>query len=274
MVKITPDITIGPGNPLVIIGGPCVIESETLCLEIGTELKRICDKLGLQFVFKASYDKANRTSISSFRGPGLAEGLAILKRVRDTLGVPVTTDIHGADEARPVADVAAILQIPAFLCRQTDLLVAAANTGRVVNIKKGQFLAPADMRPAVNKVTAVGNEKIVLTERGTTFGYNNLVVDMRSLMIMRELEVPVIFDATHSVQLPGGQGDATGGQRQYAPGLMRAAAAVGIDGIFIEAHPAPDQAKSDGANALALDSVESVLTVARDIHQLVNNNPV
>jgi 2-dehydro-3-deoxyphosphooctonate aldolase (KDO 8-P synthase) len=273
-VDVTDAISLGTGQPLAVIAGPCVIESQTLCEEIAGHMQAVCQRLELPFVFKASFDKANRTSGSAFRGPGLDDGLTILQGIRDSLGVPVTTDIHEVGQVAAVAEVADILQIPAFLCRQTDLLLAAAATGRTVNIKKGQFLAPDDMAPAVGKVHDAGNPRALLTERGTTFGYRNLVVDMRGLMIMRELGVPVVFDATHSVQLPGGKGNATGGQRQFAPGLLRAAAAVGIDGVFVEVHPDPDRALSDGPNAIHLANAEAVLTAARDIHRLHASLPL
>jgi 2-dehydro-3-deoxyphosphooctonate aldolase (KDO 8-P synthase) len=259
---------IGPGNPLLVIAGPCVIESESLCREVASEMKSICARLGLPYVFKASYDKANRTSVSGFRGPGITEGLEILGRVGAELELPVTSDIHDASQVPLAGEVLDILQIPAFLCRQTDLLVAAGETGRIVNIKKGQFLAPSAMAPAVEKVRSTGNERVMLTERGSTFGYGNLVVDMRALPQMRGFGTPVIFDATHSVQQPGGLGNATGGDREMAPVLLRAAAAVGIDGVFLEVHPNPDQAKSDGPNTIPLDRAEAILRKARDIHAL------
>ncbi|MFT5126751.1 MAG: 2-dehydro-3-deoxyphosphooctonate aldolase (KDO 8-P synthase) [Rhodothermales bacterium] len=262
------DAQIGLGNPLLVIAGPCVIESESLCREIATEMKAICARLGLPYVFKASYDKANRTSVSGFRGPGITRGLEILGSIGSDLGLPVTSDVHDATQIPLAGEVLDILQIPAFLCRQTDLLVAAGETGRVVNIKKGQFLAPSAMGPAVEKVRSTGNERVMLTERGSTFGYGNLVVDMRALPQMRAYGTPVIFDATHSVQQPGGLGDATGGDREMAPVLLRGAAAVGIDGVFLEVHPDPDNAKSDGPNTIPLDRAEAILRKARDIHAL------
>ena len=263
--------TIGGGNPLLVIAGPCVIESEELCREIAGEMKAICERLGLPYVFKASYDKANRTSVSGFRGPGINEGLEILGRVSAEFAVPVTSDVHDAAQAPLAGEVLDILQIPSFLCRQTDLLVAAGETGRVVNIKKGQFLAPSAMGPAVEKVRNTGNEHVMLTERGSTFGYGNLVVDMRALPEMQAFGTPVIFDATHSVQQPGGLGHATGGDREMAPVLLRGAAAVGIDGLFIEVHPDPEKAKSDGPNTISLDRVEEILRTTRDLHALMNS---
>jgi 2-dehydro-3-deoxyphosphooctonate aldolase (KDO 8-P synthase) len=223
------------------------------------------------YVFKASFDKANRTSVENFRGPGLTKGLEILHQVKSKLDVPVVTDIHEPGHVAEVGEVADILQIPAFLCRQTDLLVAAGNTGKVVNIKKGQFLAPGQIEPAIRKVQSTGADRIMVTERGTTFGYSNLVVDMRGLPIMRELGVPVVFDATHSVQLPGGRGSSSGGQREYAPALIRAALAVGIDSLFMEVHPAPENALCDGPNSLPLAEVESVLIKGKAIHELIRS---
>lgn len=261
---------IGLGNPLLVIAGPCVIESESLCREVASEMKAICARLGLPYVFKASYDKANRTSVSGFRGPGISEGLEILGRIAAEFALPVTSDVHDASQVPLAGEVLDILQIPAFLCRQTDLLVAAGETGRIVNIKKGQFLAPSAMAPAVEKVRSTGNQRVMLTERGSTFGYGNLVVDMRALPQMRALGTPVIFDATHSVQQPGGLGHATDGDREMAPVLLRGAAAVGIDGVFLEVHPNPDQAKSDGPNTIPLDRAEAILRKARDIHALAS----
>lgn len=256
------------GGRLLLIAGPCVAESLELCLEVATFLKKLTAKLDIDYVFKASFDKANRSSGSSFRGKGLDEGLGILGEVKKRLDVPVLTDIHEASQAAPSAAVADILQIPAFLCRQTDLLIEAGRQGKPVNIKKGQFMAPEDMKGAVEKVRSTGNQKIMLTERGSSFGYHNLVVDMRSLVIMRSLGVPVVFDATHSVQLPGGLGHSSGGQREFVAPLARAAAAVGVDGIFLEVHPRPDKALSDGPNSLPFDMAEEILTTIRDIHDL------
>ncbi len=249
----------GPGFPLVLIAGPCVIESEALCLRIAERLARLATELHLQVVFKASFDKANRTSGNAFRGPGSEEGLAILERVRQKTGLAVTTDIHLPDQAGPAAEVCDILQIPAFLCRQTDLLLAAAATGRAVNVKKGQFLAPGDMRHAVAKLLAGGCQDICLCERGTFFGYGRLVNDFGGLKEMRSLGVPVIFDGTHSVQRPASLGSATGGERALVEPLCRAAAAVGIDGLFLETHPDPDTSPSDGPNMVPLDALRGVL---------------
>ncbi len=252
-------VRIGPGAPLLLMAGPCVLESEGLAREVATELKAVCKRLGVTLVFKASFDKANRTSIHSFRGPGLDAGLRILARLRAELRLPIVSDIHEPAQAAPAAEVLDIIQIPAFLCRQTDLLLAAAATGKVVNVKKGQFLAPWDMRHAVAKLREAGCKGILLTERGASFGYNNLVVDMRSLEIMRSLGCPVVFDGTHSVQLPGGAGAASGGQREFIPLLTRAAMAAGIDGLFLEVHPDPEQALCDGPNSLPLAELEPLL---------------
>jgi 2-dehydro-3-deoxyphosphooctonate aldolase (KDO 8-P synthase) len=255
------NVRIGSGN-LFLIGGPCVIESEEHALFMAEVIKGVTRSLNFPFIFKASYDKANRTSMRSYRGPGLAEGLRILKRVKDEVHLPVLTDVHETADVAKVAEVADILQIPAFLCRQTDLIVAAAMTDRVVNIKKGQFASPWDMRHAVEKCRAAGNDKVFVTERGSSFGYNNLVVDMRSLAIMRKF-VPVVFDATHSVQLPSASADGadtvSGGQPEFIPVLARAAVAVGVDGIFLEVHDNPKEAKSDGANALESTKLRAVL---------------
>ncbi len=253
-------VIAGSGRPLVLICGPCVIEGLDHSLKLGSSIRGIADRLGLPYVFKASYDKANRSSVKSFRGPGAEEGLQILAKVKKELGVPVLTDIHESGQAATVAEVVDCLQIPAFLCRQTDLLVAAAKTGRAVNVKKGQFLAPWDMVNVVDKLRASGCDDIFLTERGASFGYNNLVSDMRSLVVMRDFGVPVVFDATHSVQLPGGQGSSSGGQRQFIDPLARAAVAVGIDVLFVETHEDPEKALSDGPNALPLASLEAFLT--------------
>ena len=254
------NMTIGHASPHVIIAGPCVIEDEPLVIDTAATLKDITAQLGFSFVFKSSYDKANRTSLGSYRGPGLLPGLKILERIRSQLNIPILSDIHSIEEIKPAAEVLDVLQIPAFLCRQTDLIVAAAQTGKVVNIKKGQFLAPWDMKFAVEKVTAQGNHNVILTERGTMFGYNNLVVDMRSLMIMRTFGYPVIFDATHSVQLPGGGQGMSSGQREFIAPLACAAIAAGCDGIFMEVHPNPDHAPSDGPNMVPLAEVKPLLT--------------
>jgi 2-dehydro-3-deoxyphosphooctonate aldolase (KDO 8-P synthase) len=244
---------------LVLIAGPCAIEDEALTLRIAGFLKRLAADLGIGLVFKASYDKANRTSVTSFRGPGMAEGLRILARVKAEFDLPVISDIHDLSQVAPAAEVLDIIQIPAFLCRQTDLLVAAGETGKIINIKKGQFMAPWDMANTVGKVESTGNDKILLTERGASFGYNNLVTDMRSLVIMRETGFPVVFDATHSVQLPGGAGASSGGQRQYVGALSRAAAATGIDGLFWEVHENPEKALCDGPNSLPLQDLQRLL---------------
>lgn len=249
----------GTGHPLVLIAGPCVLESESLALSIAGRLAEIADRLKIQLVFKASFDKANRTSIDSFRGLGLEAGMAILKKVREATGLPVTTDIHESYQAAPVGEVCDLIQIPAFLARQTDLLVAAARTGRAVNVKKGQFLAPWDMRHVVGKLVAAGCRNVLLCERGTFFGYGRLVNDMRAIPQLKELEAPVIFDATHSVQEPGGLGATTGGNRAMAEPLARAAIAVGADGLFFETHPDPDSSPSDGPNMIPLDDFEPLI---------------
>ncbi|WP_298037084.1 3-deoxy-8-phosphooctulonate synthase [uncultured Desulfuromonas sp.] len=264
----------GGDRPLVLIAGPCVIEDESVTLRIAEFLKALAAELGIGLVFKASFDKANRTSVTSFRGPGLAEGLRILSRVKEELDLPVVSDIHDISQVAPAAEVLDILQIPAFLSRQTDLLVAAAKTGKVVNVKKGQFLAPWDMQNAVGKLEAAGTDQVLLTERGASFGYNNLVTDMRSLVIMRETGCPVIFDATHSVQLPGGSGGSSGGQRQYVGALSRAAAAVGIDGLFWEVHEDPEQALCDGPNSLYLSDVRGMLEEILAIDAIVKKGTV
>jgi 2-dehydro-3-deoxyphosphooctonate aldolase (KDO 8-P synthase) len=257
--NITDTLAIGDGHPLALISGPCVIESEDFTLKMATEIRQICERLGIAFIFKSSFDKANRTSVESFRGQSLEAGLEILQRVKDEVDVPVLTDIHESYQAAIVAEVVDILQIPAFLCRQTDLLLAAAATGRAINVKKGQFLAPWDMRNVVKKLEAGGARNLLLTERGTSFGYNALVVDFRALPQMRALGYPVVFDATHSVQMPGGQGTKSGGQREYVPYLARAAAAIGVDALFMEVHENPDQALSDGPNMVPLAQLEGLL---------------
>lgn len=255
-------------SKLTIIAGPCAIESEKMSLEVAEKMKEICDRLGVNYLFKSSFDKANRSSIFSPRGVGLEEGIRILKKVRDEIGVPVVTDVHEPWQCERVKDIVDIIQIPAFLCRQTDLLVAAAKTGKVVNIKKAQFMAAWDMKNIVEKMKECGNENILLCERGTSFGYNNLVVDMTSLLEMRKLGYPVVFDATHSVQKPGGQGVSSGGNREFVAPLARAAAAVGIDVLFAEVHPDPDNAFSDGPNQLRLDTVEQVLAEVNEIFMM------
>lgn len=252
-------VKLGGGRPLVLIAGPCVIEDETATLRHAERLMTICNGLGMELVFKASYDKANRTSAHAFRGPGMDEGLKILAKVKQSLGLPVLSDIHSIEQVEPAAEVLDVLQIPAFLCRQTDLLVAAARTGKVINVKKGQFLAPWDMKNVAGKLSAAGNEQIILTERGASFGYNNLVVDMRSFPVMRATGYPVVFDATHSVQLPGGQGTSSGGQREFVEFLSRAAVATGIDGIFMEVHEDPDKALCDGPNSIPLGELPALL---------------
>ncbi len=253
------NIQAGPGQPLLLLAGPCVLESEAMAREIAAETGAICARLGINFVFKASFDKANRTSISSFRGPGLHKGLEILARLRQDLRLPIVSDIHEPAQAAPAGEVLDIIQIPAFLCRQTDLLLAAAATGKAVNVKKGQFVAPWDMVHAVGKLREAGCRNILLTERGASFGYNNLVVDMRSFQVMRSFGCPVVFDGTHSVQLPGGAGASSGGQREFIPLLARAAMAAGIDGLFLEVHPDPDKALCDGPNSLPLAGLEALL---------------
>lgn len=266
--EIVPGLQVGGKAPLLVMAGPCVAESLEICREVAGTAQAICRELGLSYIFKASFDKANRTSIDAFRGPGEREGLKILSAIKEEFGVPVITDVHEPEQCAEVAEVADVLQIPAFLCRQTDLLLAAAKTGRTVNVKKGQFLAPEDMTAVVRKLESTGNRHIMLTERGTTFGYHNLAVDMRSLVIMRNIGNPVVFDATHSVQLPGGNGSSSGGNREFVAPLARAAAAVGIDGLFLEVHPDPDHALSDGANSLELRNLRALLTVVRQLHEV------
>jgi len=251
------------------IAGPCVIENEKLCFRVATELQKLCAKLGVTFVFKASYDKANRTSSKSYRGPGLDEGLEVLSRVRTELGVPVLTDVHTETQAAMAGEAVDILQIPAFLCRQTDLIAAAVLTGKIVNLKKGQFLSPAEMGQVVRKAREAGGQRILVTERGTTCGYNNLVSDMRAIPILRRLGLPVIFDATHSVQLPGGGGARSSGQREFAPVLARAAVAAGADGVFIETHPDPDRALSDGPNMIRLTEMPRLLASLLKVREAV-----
>ncbi|MBN1255874.1 MAG: 3-deoxy-8-phosphooctulonate synthase [Deltaproteobacteria bacterium] len=265
-------ITIGDANPLVLIAGPCVIEGEELVLSIARTLREFSQDLGIPFIFKASYDKANRTSISSPRGPGLAEGLKILGRVKEEVKVPVLSDVHSVSEVPQAAEILDVLQIPAFLCRQTDLVVEAARTGKPVNVKKGQFLAPWDMAHVVEKITSTGNEQILLTERGTSFGYNNLVSDMKALPLMRGLGYPVIYDATHSVQLPGGAGKASGGNSEFIAHLARAAVGAGVDGVFLEVHPNPEQALSDGANSLELEALLPLLKQLKAIDRIVKED--
>ena len=274
MPKVTQPISIGPFNiggnsPLVLIAGPCVIESEKIVRQIAEKLKRITEDLRVPFIFKASYDKANRSSIKSFRGPGLKEGLKILQKIKTDLNIPILSDVHKEEEVLPASEVLDILQIPAFLCRQTDLLTKAALTEKPINIKKGQFMAPWDMKNVVNKLEESGNKNILLTERGVTFGYNNLVVDMRSLVLMRDYGYPVVFDSTHSLQQPGGKGTMSGGQREMIPDLARGAVAVGCDALFMETHPDPDQALSDGPNMLKLDLLPVLLEQLVTLDQIV-----
>ena len=263
------NVVLGGNRPLALIAGPCAIEDEGLTLRIAEYLQKLCTELGIGLIFKASYDKANRTSVTSFRGPGLEEGLRILERVRTEFELPVLSDVHDVSQVSAAAEVLDVIQIPAFLSRQTDLLVAAGETGKAVNVKKGQFLAPWDMKNAVGKIESTGNRKILLTERGASFGYNNLVVDMRSLVIMREMGYPVIFDATHAVQLPGGAGGASSGQRQYVGALSRAAVATGIDALFWEVHEDPDRALCDGPNCLPLAQLRQSLQEVMAIDRIV-----
>ena len=264
---------IGPDRPFFLIAGPCVVESEQLQVDTAGTLKEITARLGIPFIFKSSFDKANRSSAKSFRGPGMAEGLRVLAEVKRQLGVPVLTDVHEYTPMDEVASVVDVLQTPAMLCRQTDFIQAVARAGKPVNIKKGQFLAPWDMKNVVDKARVVGNDAIMVCERGASFGYNNLVSDMRSLVVMRDTGCPVVFDATHSVQLPGGQGDKSGGQREFVPALSRAAVAVGIAGLFMETHPDPDQALSDGPNAWPLGKMESLLETLKALDEVSKRNP-
>jgi len=257
------DIVISNDMPVVLIGGPCVIESESIVMNLAEKIKEITSELGIPYIFKASFDKANRSSGKSFRGLGIEEGLRILKKVKDTYGLPIITDVHESNQIERVAEVVDILQIPAFLCRQTDLLVKAAESGRVINVKKGQFLAPWDVKNIIQKLEESGADKILLTERGTSFGYNNLVVDYRSLEIMKKYEYPVVFDATHSVQLPGGNGTASGGQREFVPALSKAAASVGVSALFMEIHHDPDNALSDGPNMVPLANLRDLLSTLK-----------
>ena len=264
-------ITIGEGHPLALIAGPCAIEAKGFMLDLAARLRDIAAKAGVPFVFKSSYDKANRTSIRSYRGPGLQAGLEILQKVKESVDVPVLSDVHAVEEVESASEVLDVLQIPAFLCRQTDLVVAAAQTGKPVNVKKGQFLAPWDAQNIVEKIRSTGNEAVLLTERGVSFGYNNLVADMRSLVVLRAFGVPVVFDATHSVQLPGGAGAASSGQREFVPYLARAAVATGCDALFMEIHPDPDHAPSDGPNMLRLDDLPALLAQVTQIDPIVRH---
>lgn len=263
------NVSIGQGHPLVFIAGPCVIESYEGCMRLAEKLKNLFLAKGTPFIFKASYDKANRTSVKSYRGPGIEAGLKILAEIKRQLGVPILSDVHSEEDVSMAAETLDIIQIPAFLCRQTDLILAAAKTGKPVNIKKGQFLAPWDMKPLIEKVQSAGNERILLTERGASFGYNNLVSDMRSLVIMRQFGYPVIFDATHSVQLPGGQGNASGGEREMVPPLARAAVATGCDGLFLEVHETPEKGLSDAATMLPFADLSALVDQVLAIHAVV-----
>lgn len=273
-VQITEEVGAGPGHPLLVLAGPCVVEERDFMLRVAETVREICERHGVGFVFKSSFDKANRSSGDTARGPGMGDGLATLAAVKESLGVPLVTDIHESWQAAPTAEVADVLQIPAFLSRQTDLLVAAAETGRVVNVKKGQFLSPPEMGNVVAKLEGAGSGRILLTERGTTFGYNNLVVDFRSLPQLAAFGYPVIFDATHSVQLPGGLGGASGGQREYVAHLARAAAAVGIDALFVEVHPDPDSAPSDGPNQVTPEAFDRLLTEVLAIREALRGTGV
>ncbi|RJP75742.1 MAG: 3-deoxy-8-phosphooctulonate synthase [Desulfobacteraceae bacterium] len=269
MVQIG-DIKVGKPNPLLLIAGPCVLEDYDTTFQIASYLKKLTTKIDIPFIFKASYDKANRTSISSFRGPGLKDGLEILKRIKIDLNLPILSDVHSVNEVESVAEILDIIQIPAFLCRQTDLILAVSHTQKPINIKKGQFLAPNDIRNITEKAASTGNRNITITERGSMFGYNNLVVDFRSIKIMKESTgFPVIFDATHSVQLPGGSGTSSSGQREFAPILARAAVAAGADGVFLEVYPDPDKARCDGPNSLRLDTLESLLVTLKAIQDII-----
>ncbi len=264
-------VILGGRRPLTLVAGPCVIESEQACLETAAFLKELTQSMGIPFIFKSSYDKANRTSLKSYRGPGLVRGLKILERVRKELGVPVLSDVHRFEEVEPAAEILDVLQVPAFLCRQTDFLLKIAQTGRGVNVKKGQFLAPWEMKNIVEKIESTGNASILVTERGTCFGYNNLVTDIRSLLIMRAMGYPVIFDVTHSLQLPGGQGTSSGGQREFIPALARAGVAAGIDGLFMEVHPDPANALCDGPNSQALESLREILGQILALDEIVKS---
>jgi 2-dehydro-3-deoxyphosphooctonate aldolase (KDO 8-P synthase) len=259
------NIKIGDKNPIVLIAGPCVIESERNCLETAKKLKDIAQRIGIPFIFKSSFDKANRLSLDSYRGPGLKKGLEVLNKVKQKLKLPILSDIHCQREISEAKEVLDIIQIPAFLCRQTDIVLAAARTGKVINVKKGQFLAPWDILPIIKKIESVGNKSILITERGVSFGYNNLVSDLRSLSIMRQFGYPVIYDATHSIQLPGGKGSSSGGEREFVAGLSRAAVAFGCDGLFLEVHPDPDKALCDGPNMINLLELEKILKTIKKI---------
>jgi len=271
-IKLNENVIFGNNRPFVLFAGPCAIESEERVLKLAEGIKKITDKLNIPYVFKSSYDKANRSSIDSYRGPGIEKGLKILQKVKDEFNLPVISDVHTEEQAKMAADVLDVIQIPAFLCRQTDLITAVGKTNKIVNVKKGQFLAPWDIDQVVKKIESTGNKKILLTERGVTFGYNNLVVDMRSLPRMRKTGYPVVFDATHSVQLPGGAGDSSDGDRQYVPYLTRAAVGAGIDALFLEVHDQPEEALSDGANMVRLENLEKILKQAKAIDKLVKED--
>jgi 2-dehydro-3-deoxyphosphooctonate aldolase (KDO 8-P synthase) len=263
------EIRIGKGNALVLIAGPCVIENEEITFTTAQKLKEICDRLGISLIFKSSFDKANRTSGSSFRGPGIDQGLKILSEVKKKFSIPVISDIHAVGEVRPASEVLDALQIPAFLCRQTDLILSSARTGKPVNVKKGQFLAPWDVKHIIEKFTSTGNQNLLLTERGTSFGYNNLIVDFRGFSVIRSFGYPMLFDVTHSLQLPGGEGSSSGGQREFAPSLARAAVAAGVDGLFVEVHPDPMKALSDASTMIPLNGIEELLQQTKTLHDLV-----
>jgi 2-dehydro-3-deoxyphosphooctonate aldolase (KDO 8-P synthase) len=265
------NLTIEENGPLFLIAGPCVIEDEETTLKVATFLKETSEAMDLPVIFKTSYDKANRTSLDSFRGPGVEKGLEIIQRVKGETGLPVLSDVHEMAEIEKAAKVLDVIQIPAFLCRQTNLIMSAARTGLPINLKKGQFLSPWEMEPAIRKITSTGNRKLLITERGVSFGYNNLVVDMRSIAIMKDFGFPVVFDATHSVQLPGGSGTSSGGQREFVEYLSRAAVAAGANGVFMEVHPNPDSALCDGPNSLPLEQVRSLLAMLKKIHRLVRS---
>jgi len=273
LIKIG-DVEVGAGRPLAVIAGPCVIESRDSALEHAARLKEAADRVGVPFIFKSSYDKANRSSVTSYRGPGLAKGLEILAEVKSKVGVAILSDVHEKEQVGPAKEVIDILQIPAFLCRQTDFVIAVAESGKVVNVKKGQFLAPWDMMNIAQKILSTGNDQILLTERGVSFGYNNLVSDMRSLVVMGELGYPVVFDATHSLQLPGGLGHASGGERKFIAHLARAGVAVGVDALFMEVHEDPDRALSDGPNSLPLAEFEALLRVVKEIDGIAKEQTV
>lgn len=263
------EIRIGKGNPLVLIAGPCVIENEEITFTTAQKLKEVCDRLGISLIFKSSFDKANRTSGSSFRGPGIDQGLKILSQIKKKFSIPVISDIHAVDEVRPASEVLDALQIPAFLCRQTDLILSSSRTGKPVNVKKGQFLSPWDVKHIIEKFTSTGNQNLLLTERGTSFGYNNLIVDFRGFSIIRSFGYPMLFDVTHSLQLPGGEGSSSGGQREFAPSLARAAVATGVDGLFIEVHPDPMKALSDASTMIPINEIEGLLQQTKTLHDMV-----